>query len=282
MKDLLISLSSNFTFEDLKPWILSFNKVNSSAKRIILLYNCDANSVKQIQNFNFEILSPLSQNSDGSYGYVNNDIHMNVERFGHMWSFLRKRKNEFRYILSTDSRDIIFQRDPFEFIHETFLKNPDKNYILSSEGILYRDEQRWGAPNFYHSFGPSAFDHIKDKTIYNCGTLAGRSEHIIDLFCFIFFMSVNNVVPNPDQAAYNFILSQEPFKSMAFLTNHDDGWAAQLGTMIANNFDNVIKENKPIWKNNKFVTNKNKEFYIVHQYDRINELKNYYKIYFKE
>ncbi|NBW14386.1 MAG: hypothetical protein EBR82_40950 [Caulobacteraceae bacterium] len=281
MKDLLVSLSSNFTFQDLKPWILSFSKVNSSAKRMILLYNCDAESVKKIKDFDFEILSPAPQNADGSYGYTNNQIHMNVERFGHMWAFLRKRKDEFRYILSTDSRDVVFQKDPFEFIHEIFSKNIDKNYILSSEGIVYKDEQRWGAPNFYHSFGPSAFDHIQDKIIYNCGTLAGRSENIIDLFCFIFFMSVNNAVPNPDQAAYNFILSQEPFKSTAFLTDHDTGWAAQLGTMMANNFDNAIKENKPIWKNNKFITKQNKEFYIIHQYDRINEIKKYYEEIYK-
>lgn len=271
MKDLLIALSSNLKYDDLKPWIESFNEVNSTAEKSILLFNADSDTVKKVVENGFNIYSPSGQNGDGSFSY-GSQIHMNVERFGHFWNFLRKKKSEYRYIIACDSRDMVFQKDPFEFLHSFFSDNPDKNFIASAEPIFYKDETFWGAQNFIHSFGEAAFDHVKDSMIYNAGTIAGRADYIIDLFCSIFFLSLNNRVPNPDQAAYNFLLSLEPYKSMTHFSSSQESWAAQIGVLMHPQFDSLRQEPKPIWKDGTLYTANNKEYCILHQYDRTREV----------
>lgn len=277
MKDLIITFATNFNFDQLKPFILSANEKSKDSEKVILLFNADSETVKKIEENNFSIISPTPKKPDGSFEYTNTKIHMNVERFGHIWANLRNLKNKYRYILALDSRDLIFQKDPFIYIDKILSINKNINFIASSETAIYKDETFFNAPNFYYSYGPSAFDHIKDNFIYNAGTIAGRSESVIDLFSFIFFMSVNNAVPNPDQAAYNFILSLEPFKSMTYFCGSEEGWAAQLGMTLKEHIDKR-KEPLPIWKHNKLFTNDGtKQFYILHQYDRIPEIENYYK-----
>ena len=271
MKDLLIALSSNFTYEHLKPWIESFNEVNTEAERALLLFNADADTVHKVVEKGFRIFSPVNRQDDNSFIY-GSPIHMNVERFGHFWNFLRETRSEYRYILACDSRDMVFQSDPFQYLHDFFSKNPDKNFIASAEPILYKDEIFWGAQNFIQSFGVAAFDSVKDRMIYNAGTIAGRADYVIDLFCTIFFMSLNNRVANPDQAAYNFLLSLEPYKSMTHFASSGEPWAAQIGVLTHPQFDPYRQEPKPLWINDALYTNNGEKYSILHQYDRAPEI----------
>jgi hypothetical protein len=267
-RDLLISLASNLTYEDLKPWVESFSSVNFSAEKVILLFNADKKTIKKLNESDFKIISVSEQNRDGSLSYNPTATHMNVERFLHFWNFLRTIKDEYRYIISCDSRDIIFQRDPFEWLDIILSRNADVNFVASAEPCLYKDETFWGAQNFYHSFGPVAFDHIKDRMIYNAGTIAGRASHIADLFASIYFMSINNRVSNPDQAAYNFLLSLEPYKKMTHFSSSEEDFAAQVGILMHPQFDDKRLEPKPIWDGEYLYTQNKNRYCIVHQYDR--------------
>mgnify|MGYP003352863148 CR=1 FL=1 len=129
MKDLLISLSSNYNFNDLKPWVVSFNKTGSGAEKIILVYNCDLDTVNELESRGFTVMSPAPR-TDIGYSYTHPTIFPHVERFFHMWLFLRERKNKFRYIVSTDIRDVVFQKDPFEFVHKLLLNNQKSILII--------------------------------------------------------------------------------------------------------------------------------------------------------
>lgn len=266
-RDLLISLASNLNSQQLKPWVASFSKVNTSAEKAILLFNADRSTIQFLNEAGFLILSLTNPDENGSLSYDSRS-HINVERFFHFWNFLRNKRSEYRYILCSDSRDMVFQRDPFEWIDRVLKNNSDINFIASTEPYLYKDEVFWGAQNFYQSFGSVAFDHVKDRMIYNAGTIAGRASHIIDLFASIYFMSINNQVSNPDQAAYNLLLSLEPYKSTTHFSSSQENFAAQIGVLMHPQFDEKRQEPRPIWKDNCLYTTSNIPYCILHQYDR--------------
>ena len=278
MKDLLISLSSNYNFNDLKPWVESFNKTGSDAEKIILVYNCDLATVNELESRGFTVMSPAPR-TDSGYAYTHPSILPHVERFFHMWLFLRERRDEFRYIVSTDIRDVVFQRDPFEFIDKVLSENPNMNYLAASESVLYRDEIYWGANNFIQSFSEYTFPQVKDRLIYNMGVVAGRAPHVIDLFAQVFFsaaLAFGRTVS--DQQSYNLLLSLEPFISQTIFLDSEDGWAAQLGTSLDPRFDSVRTEPSPIMIDDTLRTSDgSKEFYIVHQYDRYQDLTDHYR-----
>jgi hypothetical protein len=271
-KDLIISLASNLSYEQLLPWIQSFSRVNNSAEKVILLFNADKETINKLNEFKFKIISPSELKDDGSLSYNSTNTHMNVERFLHFWNYLKNSKDEYRYIISCDSRDIIFQRDPFRWLEVILSRNTHINFIASEEPCFYKDETFWGAQNFYHSFGPVAYNHIKDRVIYNAGTIAGRASHVIDLFALIYYISINNKVQNPDQAAYNFLLSLEPYKSMTHFSSPEEDFAAQVGILMHPQFDEKRIGPKPIWDGNYLYTQNRNRYCIVHQYDRDKEL----------
>jgi len=87
------------------------------------------------------------------------------------------------------------------------------------------------------------------------------------------------MISQPDQAALNILIHTHPFLNEVLFANQEDKWCCQLGTTL----DPKIKEKYtpfhlepiPTYDNNGNVYNsKNELFYLVHQYDRVPELKN--------
>ena len=153
---------------------------------------------------------------------------------------------------------------------------PGAKLMFASESMKYKDEP-WGNQNLMETFGPFFHERFKDNTIYNVGVLAGRGEAMRDLCAMIFAMSVNRPIPIVDQSTFNFMISQEPYKSVARYMKSEDGWAAQLGTTAdpskLEQFKPFLLEPSPIMKDGKVTTSTGKDFTIVHQYDRVPEWK---------
>ena len=103
-------------------------------------------------------------------------------------------------------------------------------------------------------------------------------------------LSINRPIPIVDQAVYNFIINQSPFKEDTLFTNNTDSWAIQLGTTIgavqsgkgdlgmmfkndSSKYQRIYEDNQPIVENGIVKTVDGQPYVIVHQYDRVNGLK---------
>jgi hypothetical protein len=73
------------------------------------------------------------------------------------------------------------------------------------------------------------------------------------------------------------MISRNPYVSLSKYTRSEERWAAQLGTTgdptKASQFDPVLLESKPKLKDGIVTTSTGKEFYIVHQYDRVPDIR---------
>lgn len=265
MKDLIIGASTNYDWDKLKYWINSINKSGFEGDKVLILMNCDAATVRKVNAAGFKVIG-FNQDSNGNLTY-NSEMPIHVERFGHIYEFLRK--NEYRYVITTDVKDVIFQSNPIDFLEANALS---KNLVFSSESMLYKDEP-WGNQNLLETFGPYVHGIYKENEIYNVGVLAGTGAAMRDLAINIFTMAANCPIPICDQSTFNFMVSMSPYKETSLYTKSETGWACQLGTTADPSklpqFKPHLLEPSPIMEKGVVTTSKGTPYHIVHQYDRV-------------
>lgn len=262
MKDLVIgSVTSNLSWDQCRLWATSLNRSGFEGDKIIVIFGDNDDLVNKFESNGFIVYNLRSLNSDE---------HICSTRFIVYYSILSELSNKYKKVIATDVTDVIFQRNPTEFFKDYWFDC----IIASSENIRYKDEV-WGAQNMYLAFGEEAYDKVKDNTIYNAGVIAGTQEYLKDLFFSIYKLCESR--PQyvhgggaPDQAAYNLLLSTSPYKAVTKYIDHDLGWACQTGTVADpnKNYSKVNVSSNPVFKDNKVKTSFDRDFYIVHQYNR--------------
>lgn len=285
-KDLIIGGASNYTWEHLKLWVKSIKKTSFTGDIVIVATNMKKDTIDKLRNENVIVSLYGKQDAQGNVtAHSNGAPH--VERFFYIWNYLKDHVEEYDFVVATDTRDVIFQRNPTTWIDEMIFAGRE-SIFASSEGMRYEDEP-WNNQNLVEAFGPYFHNHYKGMIINNVGVLAGETPYMRDLFFMIFQMSINRPIPVVDQIVYNVLLQQTFFKDVTKQTFNSDAWAAQLGTtveaiksgagdlgmMIRNDpskmaiYEQKYFDEQPKLRDDGVVVNSsNTPFVIVHQYDR--------------
>ena len=281
-KDLLIGGASNYTYDDVKCWINSAKKSGFDGDIVLVATNIKLTELEKIAEKGVQILAYGQKDADGNYS-SNSQMAPHVERFFHIWNFLNTTKEEYDYVITTDVRDVVFQKNPSDFLrNDTFIE-----FVAAGEGLAYKDEP-WGNNNYLQAFGPFFHNQIKDKEIYNVGVMAGELVTVRDILLMILQLSVNRPIPIVDQAVYNFILNTDTFKNQTEFFGNNSGWTCNLGTTlaaIASGSGDIGQRNdptaqllyqtkylvdQPVISEDGTVYNAHEiPFYVVHQYDRV-------------
>jgi len=270
MKDLIVGCATNYDWSKLKYWVNSINRSGFEGDKCLILMNCDKETVSKISDAGFAIIA-FNQDSNGNLSYSSN-MMVHVERFFHIYNILKD--NLYRYVITTDVKDVIFQKNPSEWLENNLPNNED--LVFSSESMKYKDEP-WGNQNLLETFGPQIYEDFKNNTIFNVGVLAGRGYAMKDLMMNIFASCVGRPIKICDQSTFNFLISQHPYLKNSMYTKSEDGWACQLGTTAdpskIEQFRPFLLEPSPKLDEDKVVTSEGIEYNIVHQYDRVPEWK---------
>lgn len=273
MKDLIIGCSTNYDWSKLKYWINSINKSGFQGDKVLILMNCDKDTVQKVSDAGFSVIA-FQQDDNGNLVYQS-QLMVHVERFIHIYNTLKTQ--DYRYVITTDVKDVIFQKNPIEWLEEHLPEGSSEDLVFSSESIRYKDEP-WGNQNLIETFGPMIHDHFKNNVIFNVGVLAGRGYAMKSLALNIFLSSINRPIPIVDQSTFNVLISQHPYLKSSMYMTSEDGWACQLGTTAdpskLEQFKPFLVEATPKLEGDKVVTSEGKEYVIVHQYDRVPEWKN--------
>jgi hypothetical protein len=235
----------------------------------MVLMNCDIETATKVLKAGFEIIS-FGTDAMGNLTHQS-PFMVHVERFLHIYNYLKD--NKFRYVITTDVKDVIFQKDPFIQLDDMLTKT-DKDIVFSSESILYKNEP-WGDNNLLETFGPYIHGIFKENEIYNVGVLGGKGDAMRDLALNIFLACVGKPIKICDQSTFNVMISMNPYLKTSLYAKSEDGWACQLGTTAdpskIEQFKPFLLEESPKMEDGKVVTSTEKEFSIVHQYDRVPE-----------
>jgi len=269
--DCVIGCSTNYDWAKIKYWINSINESGFIGDKVMILMNCDKHTVQKVSDAGFDIIA-FNQDTEGNLVY-NSNMMVHVERFYHIYQHLKNK--DYRYVITTDVKDVIFQKNPSEWLEE-WLGNDSASddLVFSSESMKYKDEP-WGDQNLRETFGTQIYEDFKNNTIYNVGVLAGRGYAMKDLCMNIFASCLGRPIKICDQSTFNFLISQHPYVKTSKYAQSEDGWACQLGTTAdpskIEQFKPFLLEPSPKMEGDKVVTSTGIEYTIVHQYDRVPE-----------
>jgi hypothetical protein len=235
---------------------------------VIILLKCDHDTVRRIEDSGFRAIT-FARDAAGNATYGSRRCPVHVDRFLHIHDHLSR--NEYRYAVTTDTRDVVFQRNPVEYLEEHL---GGKRMVFSSESMRYKDEP-WGNQNLLDTYGALIHERYKHNEIYNVGVLAGRADSIMELAIGIVAAAANRPTRICDQSTFNFLIAHQPYRRTCLYATSEDGWACQLGTTADPSkraaFRPKLLEPEPRLQGDSVVTNAGTEYCIVHQYDRVPE-----------
>jgi hypothetical protein len=265
-KDLIIGGASGYNYNQLKPWVESINEVcGDNVDKVLVVANISQETREILVQKDFLLIDMPHMPG----------VPIHVGRFIAIHNYLKDEWRNYRYIVTTDVKDVYFQEDPFKWLEKNNIGKEFK-LVAGSEGMLYKDEP-WGNENLLQTYGQYVYDQFKDNCIYNVGTIGGSSEYVKDLVFNIFTNAINRPIPIVDQAVYNVLLNTQPYKDITFFADQADGWACQAGTTVDPSkiemFRMFLIEKEPKFEDGIVKTSRDTTFAIVHQYDRVPEWK---------
>jgi len=265
-RNLIIGVFSNYEYDDVKPWVKSARDCGFKGDVVLIAIDVKEETCERIEEDGVIVVRKTKMQ--------NMMIHM--ERFFHIHKYLSEYP-DYNYVISTDVRDVIFQKDPTEWFEFFFRK-----YIVSSgEAIQIKNEQ-WNRDNIIKNFGQYYYEEIKDEIVQCVGVLGGHAKYMKDLCFYIYQMSLNRPDWVADQAAYNMIIHKSPWKELTYHAELKDAWAINAHVTNyepdMNKFGPHLMEQRPYLENGMIIDGKTKDpFHIVHQYDRVKEWKKFYE-----
>lgn len=269
-RHLIIGAATGYNYNQLKPWVESIDKVcGENIDRVLIVGNLSQETRIKLVAKDFQLIDiPQIEG-----------IPIHVARFLAIYNYLKDEGSQYKYVVTTDVKDVYFQSNPFDWLEENL---QSYKLVAGSESMKYEDEP-WGNENLLQTYGPYVHEVFKKNEIYNVGTIGGYAEYVKDLMFNIFFNSINRPIPIVDQAVYNVLLNTQPYKSITYFAKQNHGWACQAGTTAdpskMNQFRPHLLEAEPIFKGlvltgeDSVVCHKGTPFVIVHQYDRVPEWK---------
>lgn len=246
---------TKYSPDDIRPYVESIQQSGFSGDKVMLVYDVPQETISYLKSKGWNL-----------YGA---DLHQHIilQRFVDAYKLLETYENQ--TIIWTDVKDVIFQKDPTEWIE----KNMKGEILAFSECVKFKDDS-WAVVNAGTSF-PMEWEWLQNKTSYCAGTIVGKGYALKDLFIEIYRWSLTtaNQGQLSDQAAYNVLINLNHFKENVQFVNQEEGFATQLGTVFIKGNELPILEPTPIYKDTKFYNQTEDEFVIVHQYDRNEQIK---------
>jgi hypothetical protein len=189
-------------------------------------------------------------------------IMQNLFRDRHLafWSFLNHH-SVYDKVLVTDCRDVVFQGNPFDFVRPA-------EVILVSEGFK-RGTSGFACIEHFEFQRDVPMHHLqdnKDRWVCNGGTMMGTSKAMQHFHFLMWMASTKTIGRCTDQATLNWM--------MHFLEQDSDFYVSQP------DIDNFcltgegVKEGVcPVLDNGKLLNPKGEMYLMVHQWDRLDILK---------
>jgi hypothetical protein len=249
-------------------------RINNWAKSAIKYCNCEVVLLVLDQVMPESLSQLFTLGIKVVHSPTKDEVDINIckwERHFVVREFLKTLK-ENDLILLTDTVDVVFQKDPFEW----FLDNAKKDIILTSEGIEHKDEpwNKWAIEVEHTEF----YKELENKEVINSGIILGRLQPIMNTLLHMYVATRKQNFISADQPTLNVALLSTFLTDHIQVVNSDNGLVIHCGVsgptpcFYELGFVNTYKYGVPVKENNKIINNKTREIFpIVHQYTRINE-----------
>ncbi|KGP91150.1 hypothetical protein N780_17755 [Pontibacillus chungwhensis BH030062] len=256
-RNLIMGLISHYSWEDIKPFFLSLEKVNYSGEVVMFFEHINEETQNTLKNLNVNIsLIP--------YERIGLEKTFDIIDYRHYLylNFLRAHGHRYNKVLLTDVRDVFFQLNPFDAGWS------DGSITVAKEELKIKDEY-WNTKWILTKFGNHIYQQLENETIICAGTTYGPTELILayleemvyHLFQLHYFPQIIN-----DQAVHNYLIHSGKVQPVAYSDN-------EKGPIMTVAFEHNFHINHA----NQILLKSGAVAAIIHQYDRHEHLMNLIK-----
>jgi len=194
----------NLTLGQLEPFLASLQKIGFRGEVGLLVYNLPAADMKAISAFGVRFID-MNRSLRPTQNAMNS-------RFLAALEFLCANHDTYKRVLLTDTRDVVFQSDPFALLGEA-------EVVFASEHAPIRDcpvNRAW----INHAYGAGILENIQAQDISCAGTTIGTTGGILRYLAAMVYEMTNSTMLdfNVDQAIHNYIVHMRPSKGAALDT----------------------------------------------------------------
>jgi hypothetical protein len=264
-KNAVIGVSINFDENQLKNLILSFRQVNIVDDLILFV---DPLQRPTLEHY-FSKYNVIFK-SFCFYNVASTIIHNS--RYFKCLEFLSDH-SEYKNIFLTDTKDVIFQSDPFDGLDGDFLY-----FFQEDAGVSILDDPGHNAWWLASAYGPEVLDQIGYYNIICSGTILGSYRRMLNLLETVRREFLRIKIERPevfsnvilDQAVINYLarLDNEVVSNSIIKCNGDI--VATLGIPTSNQFNHADQ----VLINGYHIVVNGLSPRIIHQYDRNEILRN--------
>jgi hypothetical protein len=273
--DAVVGCIAGLSLQQIAPWLSSLERSGFRGRRFLIHLDSDAQLVTELDRRGYETYdASFLHGSANSLKENPLPDEISVNRFYYIWHFLSRMAgapNGIRYLIATDVRDVIFQRNPSDWLE----RHMGRTRLLAGTESLRFEDEPWGAQTMQDCFGPQVWDEYRHKLIYNAGTIAGEFRTLVDLALQIYLVAPGDRVLYSDQAALNLLLGSAIYREVTCFASSEDGWACQAGTTADPNLLQKVRHRllcpAPCFDGEYVRTAAGEIFTLVHQYDRVPE-----------
>jgi hypothetical protein len=207
------------------------------------------------------------------------DMHfLYRDRHLSFYNYLNDHGHKYHHVLITDCRDVVFQANPFDWVSEWKQRYKDIKgnheflnhfVILMAEGFKMSQSGFACIEHFeFQRDVPRPYlKEDKNRWVVNGGVFLGTPRALQDFHFLVWVTTMKTIGRCTDQATVNWL--------MHYL-EHDDAYQVSFPQ-----HDNLcltgegVKENavEPILKEGQLFNPKDKLYYMIHQWDRLKDLK---------
>lgn len=263
-QDIVIGAVDGYEWPQCDLWANSLKMSGYTGRKALIVYDASDDFLAWATREGFEIVRAEKNPAQPVYW----------KRYFDIWKAAKQlRLDEARYVIHTDVRDVVFQRNPSEWL-TTHWTMP---VMVVSEAIKHKDTW-FNRECTKQAFGEEAYELLADEEVYCSGVIAGIwADGLNELFLQIFLLCRGSAVANCDQAAMNIIVNSRAWgvaanEGFGDLAAMDRGWACHCAVSLDPAMRQFLTEDPPVIDGDTVKTSDGKPFAIVHQYDRIPEL----------
>jgi hypothetical protein len=247
MKNLLVNFSVGDKCIDSLEGDIFLNSLSKfkTFEKAVFVSDVSPTSIKKLKKY-FDIIIPNNENLYTSYLAL--------------YNWLSEHIDEYKYVMHSDLRDVIIQKDPFVF----FESNPDMNMFYSLEGmkIQENDCNVWWEQNL-RTILRSHNSTYENEYVINGGIFGGKIEHVIN-HCLMIFSNTNR--------KSQFLVMDQQFLgylSQFLKKNSKNMLCHPYNDTFACTGEAIKRDNVEVFFDGQYVTNKDGVPYcIFHQWDR--------------
>jgi|SRR5208282_1964399 len=268
MKDLVTSVVTNYDWSAFRAYANSLSRCGFQGEKLLFVRNITQEARDNLIKLGFRLIDHYATR-DELVRELNDYYELGRSRFRILATYLADHVDEYRYIVATDMRDVIFQSDP-----SVWLANHEHDLVCAHESWLIRNEP-WNS-KWMRDGGYAGFDNCEALC---SGTFAGTSRAMLEVFTYMALKTRDGLA---DQGTFNYLIRTR-FKDIAYIPRYREGFTATCAAFRTNDFaSGVVKsledqgypsrptDEIPLFnkKTGTVMTSSSMPFCIVHQYDR--------------